>query len=736
MKALRTAVAIVGAVASVVQFIPGPWQGPAAIVAAAAAVASTALAIIDKAKPPSQTGVPTSFDASGEGPIPYRMGRTGGAGPIVYWKEHGSPGDNPNDRQTFVCVLSGAGPIQEVESFLSDQATVTFNGIGAATGYYANYMWQKTQLGLTPSTHLTVASGDGSPPPGWTSAHLLSGYAAAIWTLRFDAKKGKYYQNGTPKPLWVTKGVKVYDPRQDSTFPGGSGPCRAGVESTYVWAGVDPDMPAGENPFLQGLTWAIGRFANGKRILGIGALLLAIDMPAFAEGANVADANGWKMGGIAYSTDNKWDTLVNILQAGGGEPIALGAKISCFVNAPKVALDTIRVGDLSGPASVTATKPRRDRINTIIPRCRLEEQFWEMTTLAPVQVTDYLEVDGGPRSKEVAYPFCQSTKQAAELARYDIENAREFEPISLQLRPRWMGYKPGDCLTAILPEVGLNGHKILLTQRTVDPGSGLPVISARSETDAKHAFALGQTTVAPPTPSVAVRVDVPPPGEDAWEITATSISADSTVQPAIVIEGASDDPNADGIVFEYRSYAAGAGDDDNWLAAGVEPATTLRKVIPGLPSGASIEVGISYREQGRFGERLILGPVTVGSLAVPGTATGAHTIKTRTVLYPVTSGDTSITIAAFSGVLDDATTVSFPAGSITGLSSGLTYGVFYSLVTSTYSAQPHPALTSMANRDLVFIEWPTTSTAGVFPASPTPPGGWGGGSGIPQQTNI
>ena len=88
-------------------------------------------------------------------------------------------------------------------------------------------------------------AGDPLTPPGWTADHKLSGYAAAMWRLRFDTK-GKKFTNGTPKPLWVGKWVKVYDPRLDSTYPGGSGACRALDETTYVWS---------ENPFLHGLTW-------------------------------------------------------------------------------------------------------------------------------------------------------------------------------------------------------------------------------------------------------------------------------------------------------------------------------------------------------------------------------------------------------------------------------------------------------------------------------------------------
>ncbi|MDF1506371.1 hypothetical protein PYV61_25680, partial [Roseisolibacter sp. H3M3-2] len=100
------------------------------------------------------------------------------------------------------------------------------------------------------------------------------------------------------------------------------------------------------------------------------------------------------------------------------------------------------------------------------------------------------------------YTLVQAVNHAAQLARYDIQNSREFGPIQIPLKLRWMGYKPGDCVTAHLPESRLEHQPILLMNRSLDPGSGVVTMAARSETAAKHAFALGQTTTPPPTPAL------------------------------------------------------------------------------------------------------------------------------------------------------------------------------------------------------------------------------------------
>src|SRR3546814_5014996 len=111
--------------------------------------------------------------------------------------------------------------------------------------------------------------------PGWGSAYKLSGQAAIGWSYKFD-KKGKKVANGLPVTGAYLTGVKVYDPRLDSTFPGGSGSCRLGNEATYVYS---------ENPALHAGNYAYGRYHNGKRTFGIGLPADGIDWPIVAAWA-------------------------------------------------------------------------------------------------------------------------------------------------------------------------------------------------------------------------------------------------------------------------------------------------------------------------------------------------------------------------------------------------------------------------------------------------------------------
>lgn len=536
-------------------------------------------------------GTQVDFKADPQAGVPYVIGRTGTAGNIVFADTAGSK----NIYLTYGVVLSGCGPIEAFESFQANDQVVDFSADGGegASGFYLNRMWQVRQLGQTPEPsylHFTATGSKDTPanhggmPASWTSAHKLSGFAAYLWSLQYNTDK---YGAGPPKPLSVIKGVKVYDPRKDSTYPGGSGPHRAGVESTYEYS---------DNAYLHALTWCIGRIQNGKHVMGVAADVAAIDTAAFVEGANVFEANGWSCGGVVYSTDDKYEVLKACLQAGAGKPMRLGAKISCLVNTPRTSLTTITGKDVVGKASIAGTITRRSRLNTIWPQYRDESQGWEMVTATqPVTVSAYYSPDRGMRSKTVEYSLVQDVDQAAQLARYDIEDSREFTPVVLPCKPRLLGYRPGDCITADEPEWGLNGQQLLILQRKVDPATFTITFTCRSETAAKHAFALGQTGVAPATPGLT-GVDaayVPTPDPDSWQVAETELtSADGTL-PALVINGAVDAATVAAIIVDYREVI-GDGTFGPWASQEFPP-TATRLVIAGLKPNTAYQVRIRYR---------------------------------------------------------------------------------------------------------------------------------------------
>jgi hypothetical protein len=569
-------------------------------------------------------GSQIDFKADPRGPIPYAMGRTGTAGNVVFAQTAG----DKNKYLNYATVYSAAGPIDSYESFLINGTPVTFGtdaGEGAS-GYYQNRMWRRTQLGARPEADRLQWTATGSKdtpadhsglPAEWTTAHKLSGLAADLWCLQYNTT---VYSSGPPRRLTVAKWVKVYDPRLDSTFPGGSGPQRSDNEATWAWS---------ENPYVHALTWCLGRHVNGVRVMGLGATLSAIDVAAFVEGANIADANDWTLGGVVYSTDDKWEVLTAMLQAGAGRPMRLGAKISCLVSTPRTSLATLTADDVVGEAQITGTPSRRTRINTVWPKYREESQGWEMVaTDAPVQVAAHITADGGKvRSREIQYGLVQNSVQAAQLARYDIENSREFQPVVLPCKPAWMAYKPGDCITVDAAEFGLVSRKMLILRRQRDPATLITTLTLVSETDGKHPFALGSTLTPPATPGLngydPNQSTVVAAGS--WTATGTALTGpDGSTQPAIVFEGEVEDPNVTRVIAETR-LSLGGGNFGDWMSS--EHSPQIRRIeVRGLLPSSDYHCRIRYRTalqaEGLTG--LDLGIKTTGALSVPGTLTSIN----------------------------------------------------------------------------------------------------------------
>ena len=577
---------------------------------------------------PSQGGAQTKWKADPYAGLPYVMGRTLVGGNVILRRGHGSN----NMYETFVTVLCVCTAASIDTTFLN-KTTTSFDGGGAATGTYNGQVWQRQQLGLYPEP--AALSSPVGNPEGWTASHKLSGLAATMLTFKYDTRQ----TNGLtsePSPAWIGHWVKVYDPRLDSTYPGGSGACRAYDESTYVWS---------ENPHLHGLTWAMGRYQNGVRVAGIGTsaavpggVVKGIDIASFVEGANLDDARHWTLGGqVVTRPDTLWNSLKSMLQAGGAQPTMVGGIITSINSAPRVSLATITRDDIVGKCTFTGTQARRARLNGIIPQYRSEAHDWEMVSAEGVSIPSFVTLDGDERTKEVTYPLVQDVNQVAQLATYDIYASREAGPGSIPLKPWWLNYKVGDCVT-FAPEDDFT-IKTLITGRAIEAQSGVVTYTIRGETDGKHSYALNRTGIAPPIVSLAYDTHVAAPSASDWSLTGTTQSVNGNAIPALLLSGGVTNPNAEAVIVEISDVSAMQNDDgtvlqnddgttllgdapiSGWTADSTLPPTTTSKVISGVVSTGVYQVAVSYRVRGVQGGRLVLGPVTAGQLMIPGVAT-------------------------------------------------------------------------------------------------------------------
>jgi hypothetical protein len=572
-------------------------------------------AVMSALQPPvGAAGRSSEWTLSPDGPIPFAAGRIGVAGAAVHRATFG-----PDLMYLGVPgVLSGAGPIDAYESFRADEEFVAFDGNGKAiSSQYAGELWFRRTFGAQPDVAVASPPGlkNGAALPGWGAQHKLSGKAAYMVVMG-ENSKGTAFPTGEIKPLIVIRGLKGWDPRLDSTYPGGVGPCRLDNPATWVYL---------TNPILWGLKWSLGLWegptlkgapahgsATDYQVGGIGAKLSGIDVGAFVACANVADANGWTVCAYPTTDDDKHAVLTSFLQAGGAIYASRAGKISCIQRAaPRASVVTISAADTAGPLEIDTAASRIDRINTIRPRCMSENHRWQLTAIPEVTAQAYRDEDGGTRPRGIDYTYVSDATQAAQLAALQIANTREGIAGIIPLKPHLQKIKPGDAFTITEPGFVLNGLKCLCLSTDFDPTTKIVAVSFVSETDAKYPFALGQSQDPPEAP-VLEPVDpryVSPPGETEWTVVPRPPSAGGAQIPGFDLVGEVDNATATALLVEWGPTDAGP-----WTQAYLGPPTAERVPLTGVQPNAVYYVSTMNIRGQNYSERRVFGPFTAPAL--------------------------------------------------------------------------------------------------------------------------
>ena len=90
---------------------------------------------------------------------------------------------------------------------------------------------------------VSVSSSSGSP---WKSTSTCAGMAYVIVEREFDES---LFEQGVPDISFILRGLRLYDPRKDSTVAGGSGAHRVNNRATWEFS---------QNPALQRLNYQLG----------------------------------------------------------------------------------------------------------------------------------------------------------------------------------------------------------------------------------------------------------------------------------------------------------------------------------------------------------------------------------------------------------------------------------------------------------------------------------------------
>lgn len=601
------------------------------------------LSLVGSALRPTARGGPRDASAAtlqiGEYPRTAVFGRAAVAGSLVDAFNYG--GTYGTDWELTIVALADHR-CDALEGFYVNDTYVAFAGDGDVAGYNGQLkVWWRSGTETQALPSVVTTNG-----PGWTADDNGAGVCYVVVAYKADAADSKtpIWTSGRPRFLWVLRGAQCYDPRLDGTVAGGVGAHRRDNPATWTWS---------ENPIVCRYNWARGIYACDRvgqpaQVL-VGRGLSAIEAPPanLAWRANICDemvagAKRYRIGGVISAAD----TFVTveeafasacagtIIQPEGAveiDPGAARAVVASFTDADLLVGSKVRWQSFLGQADA-------DWINTVVPGYIEPAQKWGQHAAPVLRDTADLTTDGGPRELSLSLAMVTNAAQAGRVGEILRRMGRLFGRGQVTLPPRFSGIEEGDWISWQSARYFGGATKVLRVDAWgSDQGwrhqLTLREIAATVFTDVA-ALADGAVTT-----SQAARAAIAAPGAGAWALSAGYLTAGGIKSPALVITGASDNPAAARIRFEYVLGAGVPTGATVWSDAGLAGPDTLRIEIPAAPGG-TYYAAVSYMVDGVQGPRLVLGPVAAGQATYPdGTA-----LQTVQPAEPGATAGTGITL--------------------------------------------------------------------------------------------
>lgn len=550
----------------------------------------------------------------GEQPRQAILGRMATAGSLVDAFNYG--GKYRTDWEVLVIALADHR-CDALEGFFVDDTYVAYNGDGTVSGFNGQ-LQVFFRSGTWDQTVPSILTTNG---PGWTANDRGRGIAYVVVAYKADSPDAEnpVYPSGRPRFRWVVRGLRCYQARKDSTV-GGSGAHRWDNPATWEWT---------ENPIDIRHNWQRGIYA-GDRVTEPGMLLIGRGLsPIEAPPANVFPRANlcdevvggqarYRIGGLIASNEPFIDIETDFAAACAGVISQPQGAVEVDPGQAKAPVAHFTDADLIVGSKVTWNRGilgQQDEgwVNTVAARFTDPGQRWAVRG-APVR-RDLADViaDGGPREQQPQLDLVTNAPQAQRVAEIIRRLGRLWGRGQVTLPPGFAFIEEGDWVTwqsdrrfggaTLTFQVEAWGsdknwhHQLTLRQ-----------ISASVFSDTAP---LDDGVVASNQPAPLV---IAAPGAGVWSAAAVLLGSASLRVPNLRVAGATDDPAADFVVFEYVPQVAAPDGSTIWtFAASSRPDVRLLD-IP-VPEGGTFWVAVSYVVDGIQGPRRVLGPLSTSGLS-------------------------------------------------------------------------------------------------------------------------
>lgn len=443
--------ALFGTTAAVTLF--GVSAGTLTLVSLGAGIISTLLTPRPKQPPSQLSRLNVSLDPST--PRKVVFGTTAMPLDLRYHESSGTD----QEYVDYIVAVAAHRVASITEIWFEEKQAWTLAGGVAAT--YTGYLTVSVVTEGTDANYISINGG-----AKWGSSRRLTGCAyihIRIKRTGEDKKAESPLVNGLPSRVTVIgDGALLYDPRKDSTVPGGSGTHRADNQATW---GAYTNADDTDNPALQLLWWMLGWKINDKLSVGCGVPYTRIDMESFITAANICDENitlaiggtqkRYRTSGTASDADDRLEIINNFLASMNGTLRDNGGTLNLTVMKNDLAdyVLSFNDNDIIGEFDWQQTGGLTENYN--IARGR----YVDPSTNSLYQMVDYPEVgfespDGIERVMSIDLPYVEDGRRAQRIAKQILQRNQYRGMLSTTFNAKALGCQVGEVVRISLEALG------------------------------------------------------------------------------------------------------------------------------------------------------------------------------------------------------------------------------------------------------------------------------------------
>ncbi|EJN04225.1 hypothetical protein [Phyllobacterium sp. YR531] len=235
----------------------------------------------------------------------------------------------------------------------------------------------------------------------WKATSVCAGLCYVVVEREYDNR----FEKGQPEFEFVLRGLRLYDPRKDSTVAGGSGAHRLDNPATWQFS---------KNPALQRFNYQLGLkgLISGRTLIGEGKSLGQLDLSSYFAAMNVCDTI--RKGKPTYQSaiyvqgdDDHTEILKEFDDAMAGYGLNRRGLSGVIPGAPQIPVLEITAADIpiDRAQELSLRKSAFDMFNMMSGQFTSIESNWSAESLKPIVVNADIATDG--RRRQTSNDFLQ-----------------------------------------------------------------------------------------------------------------------------------------------------------------------------------------------------------------------------------------------------------------------------------------------------------------------------------------